>query len=150
LSGLEWGQGYSYFSSGDSLAAYEFAVDYARGEPRALYIDQPNYNSKSKLPGPLWRLFCFIGMRFWGSIEGAILATILINTAVIYLPYLLAERTLGSRCALWAALFVATMPFPVYYSAFLYNPNVMPFFGGLLYHALWTTTQQDRSRSIFW
>ena len=40
LTGLEWGQGYSYFGSGDSLEAYSFAVDYALGEPRALYITQ--------------------------------------------------------------------------------------------------------------
>jgi hypothetical protein len=150
LTGLEWGHGYSYFGSGDSMEAYSFAVDYARGEPRALYIDQPNYNSKSKLPGPLWSLFCFVGMRSWGSIDGAILATILINTAVIYLTWLLADRTLGRRCSLWAALLAATLPFPVYYSAFLYNPNVMPFFGALLFLALWTATQHDRSRSIFW
>jgi hypothetical protein len=149
LTGLAWGQGYSHFAAVDSFEAYSFTVDYAVGEPRAQYIGQPNYNSHSKLPGPLWSLFCFVGQRFWGSIEGAIFATILLSTITIYLIYLLAERTLGPSCSLVAALLAATLPFPIYYSAFLYNPNVMPFLGALLFLALWDVVRNDRSPRIF-
>ncbi len=150
LTGLEWGQGYSIFGSSDSLEAYSVSVNYALGEPRAAYIGQPNYNERSKLPGPLWALFCFVGQRFWGSIEGAILATIALGTATIYLTCLLARRTLGPAGSLWAALLAATLPFPVYYSAFVFNPNVMPFLGALVFLALWDVVRQDRSRRIFW
>lgn len=150
LAGLAWAQGYCNFGATDSFEAYSVAVNYGLGDVRAQYIGQPNYNEHSKLPGPLWTIFCFLGDRLWGSIEGAILATIIVDTAAIYLIYLLAQRTLGPPAALWAALLAATLPFPVYYSAFLYNPNVMPFFGALLFLALWNVARVERSRSIFW
>ena len=96
LSGLKWGQAYSYFGQGDAVEAYQVAVNYGHGEEKALYLGQPNYNAKSKLPGPMWTLFCFASYRFWGSIEGVIFTIILLNTAVIYLNYLLARRTIAS------------------------------------------------------
>jgi hypothetical protein len=150
LTGLWWTQGYCLTGPGDALEAYSVAVDYASGEPEAAYLGQPNYNAHAKLPGPLWSLFCFMGLRAWGSIEGAILGIILLNTASIYICYLLAERTLGPSGSTWTALFAATLPFAVYYSVSLYNPNVMPLLGGLLFLALWEVIQQDRSRGIFW
>ena len=150
VTGLKWGQGYSSFSSRDSLEAYTFVVDYARGDAKAQYLGQPNYNLHAKVPGPLWSLFGFIGVRYWGTVEGMVLMILLVNIILIYTTYLLAERTVGASCALWAALFTATLPIPVYYSVFVYNPNVMPFFGSLLFLALWEVTQRDRSRCIFW
>jgi hypothetical protein len=150
FTGVTWGQAYSNFSTTDSLAAYSFTVDYALGDPRAQYIGQPNYNEHSKVPGPLWSLFCFIGLRSWGSVEGIVLLILLLNTATIYLTYLLTERTLGPPYSFWAALLAATLPFPVYYSNFVYNPNVMPFLGALFFLVLWDVTQKDFSRSIFW
>jgi hypothetical protein len=150
LTGLFWGQGYCWFGAGDGVSAYDTAVDYGRGDPTAAYLAQPCYNSASKLPGPLWSIFCLATMRAWGSIEGTVLALLLLNTAVIGLTYLLGKRTLGRNSALWAALLAATLPFPVYYSTFLYNPNVMPFLGALLCLALWDVTQRERSRAIFW
>ena len=150
LAGLWWGQGYCLIGPSDALEAYSVAVDYASGEPKAEYLGQPNYNAQSKLPGPLWSLFCFTGLRAWGSIEGAILGIILLNTASIYVCYLLAERTLGPSGSTWTAVFAATLPFAVYYSISLYNPNVMPFLGGLLFLALWEVIQRDHSRCIFW
>jgi len=150
LTGLFWGHAYSYFGQGDGMEAYSVAVNYAAGEPKALYLGQPNYNTHSKLPGPLWTLFCFASLRFGQSIEAAILAIIFLNAAAIYLTYLVAERTVGRQCALWAALLIATLPRAVYYSVGLYNPDVMPFLSGLLLLALWQVIQRDRSRSIFW
>src|SRR5205814_5982468 len=111
----------------DGVEAYQVAVDYGHGNSRAQYLGQPNYNFHSKLPGPLWTIFCFVSYRFFGSIEGTILTVILLNTTVIYLVYLLALRTLGVRSALWAALFAATFPWVVYYSGGVYNPDVMSF-----------------------
>lgn len=150
LTGLIWAQGYCNFAATDSFEAYDVAVKYGLGDARAQYIGQPNYNAHSKLPGPLWTIFCFDGDRLGNSIEGAILATIIVDTAAIYLIYLLARRTLGPPAALWAALLAATLPFPVFYSTFLYNPNVMPFFAALLFLALWNVARVERSRSIFW
>ena len=149
LTGLVWGQAYCYFGQGDGIEAYSVAVDYGRGEAHARYLGQPNYNAHSKLPGPLWTLFCFTGLRLGGSIEGVVLAVILLNTITIYLIFLLAERTLGPPGAKWAALFAATSPWAVYYSSGVYNPDVMAFLGSLLFLALWEVTRRDRARSIF-
>ncbi len=150
LTGLLWGQGYSRFMQGDALLSYSVAVDYGLGEARAQYLGQPNYNSHAKLPGPLWALFCLAGLRLFGSVQGAMLGMILVNTAAIYLTYLLVKRTLGPPAAFWAALFIATMPFPVYYSVSIYNPNAMPFLGGLVFLALWGVIRRDRARCVFW
>ncbi len=156
LAGLCWGQAYLYFGQGDGVAAYAAAVDYGRGEARAQYIGQPNYNERSKLPGPLWAIFCFLGLRFGGSIEGVIVVIILANTAAIYLTYRLAESTLGPTAALWAALFAATLPSTVYYSVGVYNPEIMPLLGGGLCLALWEVSWprpralERGSRHIFW
>jgi hypothetical protein len=148
LSGLYLGQGYSYFQQGDGIEAYEKAVDYGRGEPRALYIGQPNYNERSKLPGPLWALFCFCGLRSGGSVRGVIWGLILLNLIFVYLTYLLTRQTAGERAALWASVWSATLPWPVYYSIGVYNPNIMAFLGTLLFLALWNSVRQERSASI--
>ena len=151
VTGLVWGQAYCQGSQGDSLEAYQVAVDYVRGDARAQYLGQPSFNTNSKLPGPLWTLFCAGGLRLGrGSIEGAVWLIILLNTAAIYFTYLLAVRTLGVASALWAALLMAVSPSTVFYSTVVYNPVVMPFLGGLLFLALWQATQRDRSGAIFW
>jgi 4-amino-4-deoxy-L-arabinose transferase-like glycosyltransferase len=150
LAGLYWGQGYCTIGPSDALEAYSVAVDYGVGEARAQYLGQPNYNSHAKLPGPLWTLFCVAGLRLSGTVEGVILGIILLNTAAIYLTYLLAERILGPPASRWAALFAATLPFSVYYSVSVYNPNVMQFLGGLLFLALWDVIRRERARGVFW
>lgn len=150
LAGLCWGQGYFYFGQGDGVEAYTVTVDYAQGEPRAQFIGQPNFNERSKLPGPLWTLFCFAGLRFWGSIEGVMVLSLLLNTAAVYLIYLLAERTIGAPGALWAGLLAATLPWAVFYSLGVYNPEVMTFLGAALALALWQVVREERSPSIFW
>jgi hypothetical protein len=150
LTGLVWGQGYCYFAQGDAIEAYSVAANYSNGEARAQYLGQPNYNEKSKLPGPLWTLFCFLGLRFGGSINGVIAAIILLNTAAIYFTYKLADLTVGFPASLWAALFCATQPWAIYYSVLVYNPDVMPFLGGLFFLALWDVVQRPKSRNVFW
>lgn len=147
-SGLFWGQAYSYFGQGDGIEAYSVAVDFGRGETRALYVGQPNYNDNSKLPGPLWTAFCFLGLRYGGSVYGVLAIIVALNTVLIYLVYLLTERTVGVTAGLWAAVFTAASPWPVYYSVGIYNPNVMAFLGVLLCLSLWQTIQHDHSRSI--
>jgi hypothetical protein len=149
--GVVWGQAYCQGSQGDSLEAYKVAVDYVRGDAKAQYLGQPSFNTNSKLPGPLWTLFCVEGLRLGrGSIEGAVWLIILLNTSAIYLTYLLAARTLGVATAQWAALLMAVSPSVVFYSTVVFNPAVMPFLGGLFFLALWQATQRDRSGAIFW
>jgi hypothetical protein len=150
LTALVWGQAYSYFGQGDGIEAYGTAVNYGQGEARAQYLGQPNYNAKSKLPGPFWTIFCFVSLRFWGGVQGIVLTIILLNTAVIYLTWILAKQMIGPKAALLAALFIATFPWVIYYSAGIYNPDVTSFLGVLLFLALWNTVQHERSAFVFW
>ena len=150
IAGLVWGQAFCYASQGDCLDAYRVAVNYVQGEPHAQYIGQPNFNEHSKLPGPLWAMFCAAGLHLWGSIDGVVWAIILLNTATIYLTYLLAARTVGFPAALWAALLMAASPAAIEFSVVVFNPVVMSFLGVCLFLALWQVVQQDRSRAAFW
>ena len=150
VAGLVWGQAFGCGSQGDCLDAYRVAVNYVQGEPHAQYIGQPNFNEHSKLPGPLWAMFCAAGLYLWKSIDGVVWAIILLNTAAIYLTYLLAARTVGFSTALWAALLMAASPAAIEFSVVVFNPAVMSFLGACLFLALWQVVQQDRSRAAFW
>jgi hypothetical protein len=150
VAGLTWGQAFCYGSQGACLDAYQVAVNFEHGEPGAQYIGQPNFNHHSKLPGPLWAAFCALCLWLLKSTDGVVWAIILLNTAAIYLTYLLAARTVGFPAALWAALLMATSPEAVEYSVVIFNPVVMSFLGACLFLALWQVTQRDRSRATFW
>jgi hypothetical protein len=150
LAGWWCGQGYIHFGQGDGIDAYQVATEFGLGEPRAIYLGQPNYNSRSKLPGPLWAMFCLFWCRLSGSVEGVALGIVLLNTVAIYLTYLLAERALNPAAGLWAALLLATSPWSVYYSVSVYNPEVMSFLGALLFLVLWQVTRTNRRPVVFW
>ena len=145
---LDWGQSFGFNMQEDGVISCIVARDYANGDQIAQYIGQPNYNDHSKLPGPLWTLFCLSGLNLTGTPDGIMYELLALNTLTIYLAYLLAERTCGS--GLLTALLVATAPRIISFSVAVYNPNVMPFFGTLYYLALWRVIQNDNSRSSFW
>jgi hypothetical protein len=150
LAGWQWGQSYGHFMYGDELLAVERAVEYAQGNEAAQYLGQPQFNANSKLPGPLWTLFCVSALQLGGSPSAAPLLTLLLNVVVIGLAWKLATEVLGERYGLWAALFTATLPWPVFYSLGLYNPVIMAFVFGWLYLALWRVFTRDNSWAIFW
>ncbi len=150
LMGWQWGQSYGHFMYGDELLAVERAVEYAQGDEAAQYLGQPQFNANSKLPGPIWTVFCLSALRLGGSPSAAPLLTLILNTIVIWLAYRLAVEVLGQKYGLWAALFAATLPWPVFYSLGLYNPVVMAFVFGWLYLALWRVFTREASPAIFW
>ena len=145
-----WGQSFCYASQEDCLDAYRVACNYAVGEERAQYIGQPNFNQRSKLPGPLWAAFCANATRWGGPIHGVVWLIVLLNTAAVYLTYLLANRMVGAGAALWGALLMATSLAAVQFSVVVFNPVVMPFFGGCFFLALWQVTTTERSAAAFW
>ncbi len=145
LAAWKWGQGYAYFQQNDAIEAYSVAVKYWNGDERARYLAQPNCNPKSKLPGPLWTLFCYWPLRVSGSIEGVIGVMVVLNVAALVMTYFLAEAALGAEPALWAASIFAVLPTAVFYSAEVYNPDVMPFLGAALALALWRALQRENS-----
>ncbi len=144
------GGAFSYFAFGDEILAYDRALDYAMGVDEARYLSQAKFTANSHTPGALWTVFWLNAMRLGGGPHAVALAMLLLNTAAIVFVYMLGSRLLGRRGGLWAALFMATQPWAVYYSVGAYNPEIMAFFGSLTFLALWETIHNDRSPQIFW
>ncbi len=151
-AGFVWGQGYRDSAITDELDAYRTGVQLLAGDREALYIAQPNFPrmGTGHLPGPLLALFWAMPLRFGGGPETVMLLLIALDTLVIYVVYVLARRILGATPALWAALFYATAPWPVYYSIGCWNPQFLAPLGALLALALWDVVARPASRKIFW
>ena len=145
-----WGQSYAYNSQADCLEAYAVAVDFELGDSRARYLGQPNITTGSKLAGPAWTLFCVLGLKLGGSIEGVSWLLATTNVVAILLIYLLARQTIGPNAGLFAALLLATSLQGIRFSIGPYNPGMMPFLSTLLFLALWRVVSRDASRAIFW
>lgn len=144
------GHAYTYFTIKDEISALQYAFGFMAGDPTMFYLGQPALN-QGQIPGPLWAMLLAALYKLGGSsIEGAIFLMIVLNTFVIYLVYRLARHMMAPRHALFSALFYSLSPWAIYYSAGIYNPMVLAFFGSLLYLALWHTLNSDKSRAIFW
>ena len=148
LAGLAWGQAYRDSNLFDELSAYESTLKFMAGDVPAQYIGQPHF-AGGNVPGPLWAIFWSIPFRLGGT-NAVVLAMILLNTLVIYLVYRLALALFNVHTALWAAALCATSPWAIYESVSKCNPQVMAFFGALLYLALWQVVTRPRSPHIFW
>ena len=148
LTGLLWGQAYRDSNLFDELSAYESTLKFIAGNEQTRYIGQPHF-AGGNVPGPLWAILWSIPFRLGGA-DAVVLAMILLNTAVIYLTYRLALALFSERTALWAAALCATSPWAIYESVSKCNPQVMAFFGVLLYLALWQVVTKPRSRHICW
>lgn len=147
---LQVGHAYTYFAIKDEITALQYAFGFMHGNPLTYYLGSPALN-QGQIPGPLWAMFVAALYKLSGnSIEGAIFLMIIFNTLTIYLVYRLAAQMMAPRYALFSALSYSLAPWVIYYSAGLYNPMVLAFFGVLLYLALWHTLNHDRSRKIFW
>jgi Dolichyl-phosphate-mannose-protein mannosyltransferase len=151
-TGFVWGQGYRDSAITDELDAYRAGLRLLAGEREALYIAQPNFPHKGTghLPGPLLALFWATPLRFGGGPEAVMVLLIALDTLVIYIVYVLAKRMLDATAALWAALFYATAPWPLYYSIGCWNPQFLAPLGALLVLALWDVMTHSQSRKIFW
>jgi hypothetical protein len=145
---LKWSEANTYGSQGDSLEACEVAVSYLNGDERASYIGQPNCNTRSKLPGPLWTIFCAAGIKLTGSPEGIVLLTIFANLLAIALTWWLTLELFGSTAALVGASLMAVSPWVVHDSAVIFNPAPMPLFGALIFTAVLCCFRQHKSRAV--
>ena len=148
LVGLHWGQGYEFNAIGDEIEAYQVGTQFLAGDQPALYLGQPNFKH-GKVPGPLWAMVWAAGVRWGGGPEAVMLTMVLLNTVVIWLVFVLGKKLFDAAHGLWAALLLATSPWPVYFSVGCTNPELMAFFGALLYLALWAVVSQSQSRYIF-
>ena len=148
LIGFHWGQGYEFNAIGDEIEAYQVGKQFLAGEQQALYLGQPNFKH-GKVPGPVWAMVWAAGVRFGGGPETVILTVVGLNTVVIWLVFVLGKKLFDATHGLWAALLLATSPWPVYFSVGCTNPEVMAFLGALLYLALWSVVRRSKSPHIF-
>ena len=148
LVGFYWGQGYEFNAIGDEIEAYQVGTQFLAGDQPALYLGQPNFKH-GKVPGPLWAMVWAAGVRLGGGPEAVILTMVVLNTVVIWLVFVLGKKLFDATHGLWAALLLATSPWPVYFSVGCTNPEIMAFFGVLLYLALWSVVRQSKSPHIF-
>ena len=149
LVGFHWGHGYEFNAIGDEIEAYKVGMEFTAGDQRALYLGQPNFRH-GKVPGPLWALVWAAGLRAGGGPDAVIVTVLLLNTAVIGLVFVLGKKLFDAAHGLWAALLLATSPWPVFFSIGCTNPELMAFFGVLLYLALWAVVREPQSPHIFW
>jgi len=149
LGYLGWAQSHALGYQTDSIEAYEVAAHYEAGDERAQYIGQPNCNAHSKLPGPLWTLFCVAGLKLTHSPDGIVLLMILANIAAIALTWRLARDVAGVQAANLTALLWAVSVWAVQYSSIIWNPSPMPLFGAVIFFALFRCLRQPKSRAIF-
>lgn len=150
LSAYFQGGAFAYFAFGDEILAYDRAVDYAQGIDEARYLSQAKFTTRSYTPGSLWTVFWMNVMRLGGGPQAVAGVMMVLNVCALVFVYQLGCRLLGVRGGLWAALFMATQPWAVYYAVGAYNPEIMAFFGGLTLLALWTAVTEERSPQIFW
>jgi 4-amino-4-deoxy-L-arabinose transferase-like glycosyltransferase len=148
LIGFHWGQGYEFNAIGDEIEAYQVGQQFLAGDQQALYLGQPNFKH-GKVPGPLWAMVWAAGVRLGGGPEAVILTVVALNIVVIWLVFVLGKKLFDATHGLWAALLLATAPWPVYFSVGCTNPEVMAFFGALLYLALWSVVRRPKSPHIF-
>ena len=144
-----WAQGYNASNQMDSIEAYAVAADYDAGDERAHYLGEPNYNERSKVPGPLWTLFCLAGIKLTGNPDGVVLLSIIGNLVAIALTWRLARDAGGVAAANFAALFMAVSIWAVQCAAIIWNPSIMPHFCAVIYLTVFRCLREKRSRTIF-
>ncbi len=142
------GQGYHYFAIGDEILAYKVALGFLQGDPASYYLGQPTF-AGGHTPGPFWTLL-WVGLyKLAGdSVPHASIAMAIFNSLAILLIYRLARHFLQPRFALFACLWFALAPWPIYHAAGMWNPMTLAVLGSILFLALYHVTQTDNSRWI--
>ena len=144
------GEGYLYYAINDEMLAYRYALGFLAGEQHTFYLGQPAF-AAGQAPGPMWTLFWVALLKLGNdSVHYALLWMALFNSTAIYIFYRLARHFVPANLTLFATLFFAVAPWPIYYSVGMWNPLPLVVIGSLLFLALWNVLNQENSRQIFW
>lgn len=142
--------GNAFANQNDGMEAYEVATKFSAGEDRAQYLSHANCNAQSKLPGVAWTLICVAGINLTHSISGILLLMIVFNLVAIAITWKLARDWFDETSASLAALLMAVAPWPVHYSAIVWNPSPLPLIGAAIFLALFHCVRREKSAAIFW
>jgi 4-amino-4-deoxy-L-arabinose transferase-like glycosyltransferase len=101
--------------------------------------------------GPIYYYFMAPFLWLWNfNPVGPAIMVALFGIATIYLVYYVGKRIFGSEVGLVASCLYALSPLVIAYSRSSWNPNIVPFFGILLFFFLWDVIVNNHWKHVFW
>jgi len=101
--------------------------------------------------GPIYYYFMAPFLWLWNfSPVGPAVMVALFGIATIGLVYGVGKRMFGTETGLVASGLYALSPLVISYSRSSWNPNIVPFFGILLFFFLWDVVASNHWRRVFW
>jgi len=101
--------------------------------------------------GPIYYYFMVPFLWLWNfSPVGPAIMVALFGIITIYLVYFIGKRMFGTEVGLVASGLYALSPLIISYSRSSWNPNIVPFFGILLFYFLWDVVVNNHWKNLFW
>jgi len=101
--------------------------------------------------GPIYYYFMLPFLWLWNfNPVGPAIMVALFGIATIFLVYYVSKRMFGGIVGLVASSLYALSPLIISYSRSSWNPNIVPFFGILLFFFLWDVVVHNRWNRLFW
>lgn len=101
--------------------------------------------------GPVYYYFMAPFLWLWNfNPVGPAVMVALFGIVTIYLVYYVAKRIYGAEVGIVASGLYALAPLVISYSRSSWNPNIVPFFGILLFFLLWDVATNHNRKRLFW
>jgi len=101
--------------------------------------------------GPIYYYFMAPFLWLWNfNPVGPAIMVALFGIVTIYLVYYVGKRIFGTEVGLVASALYALSPLIISYSRSSWNPNIVPFFGILLFFLLWDVVANYHWKRLFW
>ena len=101
--------------------------------------------------GPIYYYFMVPFLWLWNfNPVGPAIMVALFGIATIFLVYYVGKRMFGKEVGVVASGLYAVSPLIISYSRSSWNPNVVPFFGILLFFFLWDVVVNNHWKRLFW
>lgn len=101
--------------------------------------------------GPIYYYFMLPFLWLWKlNPVGPAIMVALFGIITIYLVYYIGKRLFGTPVGLIASGLYALSPLVISYSRSSWNPNIVPFFGILLFFFLWDVVVHNHWNKLFW
>jgi 4-amino-4-deoxy-L-arabinose transferase-like glycosyltransferase len=101
--------------------------------------------------GPIYYYFMAPFLWLWNfNPVGPAIMVALFGIATIYLVYYVGKRIFGAEVGIIASGLYALSPLVISYSRSSWNPNIVPFFGILLFFFLWDVVANHHWKRLFW